>query len=165
MKRIQYNDMGQEIPDPTKPALPTGFKRPDPLADRVRQMVHGELSRRARDQGFETFEESEDFDVGDPDDFDPTTPYEMEFDPLLGEEISPAQLRASDEPGRENADEQFRRRYMRKASKSSGAVDFIRSRLGWPFSKDQSDLEEAVGARERGSPRSAPRKRAPDDDE
>lgn len=41
----------------------------------------------AKTQGYETLEESEDFDCGD-DDFDPKSPWEMQFDPTAGKEIT-----------------------------------------------------------------------------
>lgn len=69
---------GFEIPDPTPMAVPLHFKRPPSLQEQIQQMVRGELSRRAASQGHETFDEAEDFDVGD--DFDPKSPWEINFD-------------------------------------------------------------------------------------
>lgn len=61
-------------------APPVGFKPAPSLADQIREMVRSErLAREAAEGGFETFEEADDFDVGD--DFDPRTPYEESFDP------------------------------------------------------------------------------------
>lgn len=53
--------------------------------DRIQGIIRGErLKEEMRNAGKETFEEADDFDVGD--DFDPTSPYEEIFDPGLAEE-------------------------------------------------------------------------------
>lgn len=60
-------------------APPIGFKPAPSLADQIREMVRSErLAREVAEAGFETFEEADDFDIGD--DFDPSTPYEESFD-------------------------------------------------------------------------------------
>lgn len=82
---------GREIPDPNPLELPLGFKRPETLAEQVQRLVRNSVSEYARLHGHETFEESEDFDVGD--DFDPSTPYELDFDPVLQRDIAPADFR------------------------------------------------------------------------
>lgn len=86
---------GHEIPDPTPVALPTGFKRPEMLAETVARLVRREISERADLAGFETFEEAEDFEIGD--DFEPNSPYEQFFDPLLGKDMSVDQFRKNPE--------------------------------------------------------------------
>lgn len=71
---------GSEVPDPTPMAPPVGYKPAPSLADQIREMVRSErLAREAQEAGFETFEEADDFDVGD--DYEPNTPYEETFDP------------------------------------------------------------------------------------
>ncbi|UIB81459.1 hypothetical protein [Flyfo microvirus Tbat2_151] len=65
-------------------APPVGYKRQPSLADQIREMVRSErLAMEAENAGYETFEEADDFDVGD--DYDPQTPYENEFDTPLDE--------------------------------------------------------------------------------
>lgn len=60
-------------------AIPARFLRPPTMAEQVRALVKAErFAEIVASQGFETFEEADDFDVGD--DFDPTSPYEMDFD-------------------------------------------------------------------------------------
>lgn len=74
------DENGHEIPDsrPLMPALK--LKREPSLAERIRQMVRSDrLAEEARNAGHETFEEADDFEVGD--DYDPESPYEMDFDP------------------------------------------------------------------------------------
>lgn len=82
------DDRGREIPDPTPIAMPVRTKRPLPLADQVARLVRSDLWNQALADDAETFAEADDFDVDD--DFDPNTPYEVEFDPVLGKEIAPA---------------------------------------------------------------------------
>lgn len=65
--------------DPTPIAPPIGWQKPRHIIDDIREMVRGELSRRAADGGYDSFEEAEDFDVDD--EYDPTTPWEQYFEP------------------------------------------------------------------------------------
>lgn len=92
---------GREIPDPTPLRVPGGFKRPETLQEQVARLVRGAISREAEEAGFETFDEAEDFDVED--DFDPRTPFEVVFDPVLGE-ITPHDLR--------KFEGEYRRKYL-----------------------------------------------------
>jgi len=85
---------GHEVPDPTPISIPAGFKRPETLAEQVQRLVRTHISREAERTGRETFEESEDFNVGDDD--APSTPYEEEFDPALGANVTPDELRRSE---------------------------------------------------------------------
>ncbi len=87
---------GHEIPDPTPRALPTGFKRPETLAEQIQRMVRTHVSVAAEQAGVETFSDADDFDTDDDDD-DPSTPYEMEFDPVLGREVSPEMMATAPE--------------------------------------------------------------------
>lgn len=61
----KLNERGQEILDSTPTKVPLNFKRPLPVAEMVRRMVQRELSSTASKLGAETFEESDDFVVGD----------------------------------------------------------------------------------------------------
>lgn len=83
---------GHEVPDPTPLELPAGFKRPETLAEQVQRLVRTSVSQYAAMTGQETFEEAEDFEVDD-ESFDPHTPYEVDFDPILNKEIAPADFR------------------------------------------------------------------------
>lgn len=74
------DDAGNELGDPTPVAPPAHLRRGMSTAEQIKQMVQRELSMRASEMDFETFEESEDFDVDD-DRPDPHTPYEAVFDP------------------------------------------------------------------------------------
>lgn len=82
------DEHGHEVPDPSPLEIPSGFKRPDTLADQVARLVRSHrLAEAAAAAGAETFEESEDFEIDD-DMFDPSSPYEEVFDPLLGRGIT-----------------------------------------------------------------------------
>lgn len=81
------DENGHEIPDPRPMAIPSGLGRPETLEEQVRRLVR---SNAFTEPGQETFEEAEDFDVDD--DFDPSTPYELQFDPVLGKEVSPQMI-------------------------------------------------------------------------
>lgn len=87
----ELDEHGHEVPDPRPMRIPAGFKRPETLAEQVQRLVRTHVSRLAEAQGAETFEESEDFDVGD--DEDPSTPYETHFDPLIGKDLSAAEFK------------------------------------------------------------------------
>lgn len=87
--RRLFNDKGEEMPDPTPIEIDAGLKRPLTLQEQIRRLVRDETVRHALAQdGIETFEEADDFNVGD--DFDPTSPYEEDFDkevPFIGARI------------------------------------------------------------------------------
>lgn len=79
-KMSSYNEKGEEIPDSRPTELAINFKAPQPLEDRIHQLVTGALIQRDLEAaGIETFDEADDFEM---DDLDPTTPYEENFDPL-----------------------------------------------------------------------------------
>lgn len=84
----KYNKNGEEIMDPTPTAVPINFKHPPTLADQVKRLVRSEQLRIAAEKmGKDTFEEANDFDVGD--DFDPAeelTPHEIQA--LEGDELA-----------------------------------------------------------------------------
>jgi len=93
---------GHEIMDPTPVSLPAGFKRPETLAEQVQRLVRNQVSQEAHKAGAETFEEAEDFDIED--EIDPSTPYEAEFDPTLGREVTAQEFH--------NHETKYRQRYL-----------------------------------------------------
>lgn len=104
------NIQGHEIPDPEPLVLPSGFRRPETLAEQVQRLVRTGLSRMAEEQGMESFEEAEDFDVDE--DEDPSTPYETFFDPVLGKDLSPQEFRDHEQAYRRQYLEAQRRYYQ-----------------------------------------------------
>lgn len=102
-KLVQLDEFGREVPDPNPVAVPAGFQVPETLDEQIRRLVRGAVSQQAQEQGLETFEESEDFDIDD-DMFDPSSPYEEVFDPVLGRGITLDEFRRNEEV--------YRRRYL-----------------------------------------------------
>lgn len=75
---------GAEILDPIPVAPPIGYKRQPTMVEHIREMVRSErLRQEAEAAGAESFEESEDFDVGEDD--DPQSVWENEYDPPINE--------------------------------------------------------------------------------
>lgn len=87
----ELDGYGWEVPDQNRVEIPAGFKRPETLAEQVQRLVRTSISRQAEAEGYETWEEANDFDVDD--DFDPTTPYEEFFDPVIGRSVTPEEFR------------------------------------------------------------------------
>lgn len=85
---VRQDEYGREIPDPNPVEVPLGMKRPETLAEQVQRLVRTSISAHAEMHGAESFEEADDFDIEE--DFDPTTPYETQFDPVIGKDITPA---------------------------------------------------------------------------
>lgn len=112
LQRLKFLDeKGRELPDPNPVAIPAGFKRPETLAEQVRRLVRSaRLAELAESQGMETFEESEDFEVDD-DMFDPSSPYEEVFDPVLGRGITLDEFRRNEAVYRQRFLEADRRAY------------------------------------------------------
>lgn len=78
---IKHDAAGGELMDPLPIAPPLGYKKQPSLKDQIRAMVISEKLRvEAETAGYETFDEADDFDIGD--DFDPRSPYEEIFEPL-----------------------------------------------------------------------------------
>lgn len=78
----KYNEFSHEVMDPTPMEPPLGYKKQPSMVELIREQIRSaRLAEEAEAAGMETFEESEDFDVGD--DYDPQSPYENEFDPPI----------------------------------------------------------------------------------
>lgn len=76
-KGMPLNERGQLVPDPTPMAPPIGFRPQPSMVELIRQQVRL-ASEEAKRQGRESFEESDDFDVGD--DPEISSPYELDDD-------------------------------------------------------------------------------------
>lgn len=85
LQRVLHTEDGREIPSNKPIAPPPGWFKAPSMVDQVRALVAGELSKRAGEQGYETAEEADDFEVGD--DYDPRSPYEYSYE--LGPELHP----------------------------------------------------------------------------
>lgn len=86
----QIGKDGREYGDDTPMAPPVGYKRQPTMVEIIREAVRNEkLQQDLRAAGHETFEEADDFDIGD--DYDPQTPYENDFDPPIREVFAEAE--------------------------------------------------------------------------
>lgn len=81
----RLNESGAEVPDPEPVGLPLGYKHPPTLEDRIKAMIQVTLSRQAAEAGAETFEEANDFDVGEEDN-----------DPLTGKQFLDPEVTVND---------------------------------------------------------------------
>lgn len=82
--------VGLEIADPVPIAIPAGMRAPPSLREQMDELFRvGRLREEANRD--ETIDEANDFDLDDYVD-DLMTPWETEYDPLLGREISPAEF-------------------------------------------------------------------------
>ncbi|AZL82989.1 hypothetical protein [Apis mellifera associated microvirus 53] len=70
---------GLEQMDPNPAAPNLRFKRQPSYFEQIRNQVKFELSQAAQDKGFETFDEANDFNIGD--DFEPYSQHEETFGP------------------------------------------------------------------------------------
>lgn len=78
---------GREIPDSEPMQPPIGYNRQPSLSEQMRAMiVSHQLAREAAEAGMETFEEADDFEIGDDFEEERHSPYEANFDPMTPEE-------------------------------------------------------------------------------
>jgi len=126
-KRISMQDRyltpgGAEIPDP-RPAAPALGRKPEMnIRDYIKTLVHNERLQAEIDAaGHETFEEANDFEVGD--DYFPDSQYENDLEPSVAELVREgtaslsAKARAAEK--REH-DEKMARRAARRAELDEG---------------------------------------------
>lgn len=111
----RLNDKGAEIPDQAPIELPAGFAIPETIAQSIQRLVRGAVSRAAHEQGLETFEESEDFDLDGEEDDDRTSLYETHFDPVLGKDLSPQEFKDNEA--------HYRRQYMEAQRRYFASID------------------------------------------
>jgi len=71
------DEKGREIPNATPMEPPVGYVKRKTIAEQMREMIAA-ASAEAAQAGAETEEEANDFDVDE--DFDPTSPWEHDFD-------------------------------------------------------------------------------------
>lgn len=84
--------VGMEIADPKPMAIPAGMRAPPSLREQMDELFRVSRLREAAEEP-ETIDEANDFDI---DDYfhhgDDMTPWQTDYDPLLGREISPAEF-------------------------------------------------------------------------
>ena len=75
------NENGHEVLDPMPKSLTIPFRRPEPLHARIRRMILEAVQAQRGNDEVESFEDADDFEVGDSADYeDRMTPYEEHFD-------------------------------------------------------------------------------------
>lgn len=134
---MKFDDQGREIPDPTPVEVPFAARRPESLQDMIRRLVRTDVSKAAEQVGAETFEEANDFEVGDDDAELSATHHE------LHEEVVNEAVRVRREISEQEVD-----------SKRTKSRD--RSKSGSDELNEEEDVEEGDAAESRT--RSAPRK-------
>lgn len=105
----------KEVLDTTPVAIPVGFHRPLTIQETIARYISS-ASAMAAANGAETFEEAEDFDVED--DYDPSSPWEREFDPVTGKEMY-KQERAYMDSARQEFDRLYTEHKKANVGKSS----------------------------------------------
>lgn len=78
VQSLYLDEYGREKPNPYPLEPPIGYKKQPTIAELMRQAIR-QASEEARSAGYETEEEANDFDIDD--EFDPSTPYEHDFEP------------------------------------------------------------------------------------
>jgi len=76
----RLDEKGREILDGRPMEPPVGYNPQPSLMEKIRKMVHdAQIQRDLAKAGAETFDEANDFDVGD--DYDPSSPWEQYYEP------------------------------------------------------------------------------------
>lgn len=97
----RLDERGRELLDGRPMEPPVGYNPQPSLMDRIRTMVRdAALQRDLARAGAETFDEANDFEVGD--DYDPSSPWEQYYEPTPFEEfIADKEQAQKAEPPRE----------------------------------------------------------------
>ncbi|AZL82947.1 hypothetical protein [Apis mellifera associated microvirus 40] len=74
---MRFDEHGRELPDDTPIAKPVRFNRPGSTLDEIRRNLDM-ANRLAQEQGLETFDEADDFQIGD--DFEENHPWAEQID-------------------------------------------------------------------------------------
>lgn len=86
MQKIAAGFTGLEKTDPKPMEVPVQFRQSETLEQRMARILRSsELRAAAQRAGYETFEEADDFEVGE--DYDPSSPYESDFDLAAVQEV------------------------------------------------------------------------------
>lgn len=81
-KARRYDADGKFYPDPVPMAPPVGFVQKPSIADQMRRIFHSEQMKiLAAQEGRESFEEADDFEIQD--EYDPRSPFEMQLEQEL----------------------------------------------------------------------------------
>lgn len=131
------NEYGQEIVDQTPVEVPAGLRRPETLTEKVRRMIVEQTRVIAETQGRESFEEADDFDVGD--DYDPRSPHELSLDQELEPRLSRKQI---DHELRIHQERVKKLKEMRKDGVAKSVVGDTKHNPTGPSGKDGIEAKE-----------------------
>lgn len=102
----------REVPDPEPVAEMVGFEHPPTLVEQMKQFIREEISEQARDQGFDTLDEEDDFEDPDGEYLSPYEYAELQ-DEYIGEDGRGVEPKTDDEteeaPGEDEEDEESTR--------------------------------------------------------
>lgn len=161
--REGFDEFGRELPDPTPMEVPVSYCQGPTLKETIQRMMHHEMLRQRADaEGFDSFEEGDDFEIED-DPLDPHTPYEAYFDPPVEKPLTRrdgSDIGVSSNVGRTQENDY--------GSRSSGAVEGrVDDRVGGDRGSDkvgkgesgsQQDADDGRGVREADRGASSSRK-------
>lgn len=132
---------GLEYPDPVPMAPPVGWNAPPTMAQFIRQFVRQELvNRELANAGFETFDEADDLDI--PDDLDPHSSYEDEFEPLTDEARSDIKSSLGQTKETDDGKSSFNKGRVDDSNVGDGQSDKVKS--GKSKSEQKSDNDGSV---------------------
>lgn len=63
LRTAYIGDDGREVNNPRPMTIPAGFNRPPTLQEQIQRCMKVELSKQAMQQGYESWEEANDFDI------------------------------------------------------------------------------------------------------
>lgn len=91
---LKKSPRSRETPDPTPVEIPVQFRRAESMDERIARIVEHSISKEAERQGFETFDEANDFDVDD--DLFPASAWETSTDAHLVDAVKAGVLERPD---------------------------------------------------------------------
>lgn len=96
-KGLHHNERGEELLDPTPVRARIPLQAHERLEVKIARMLNSaKIREEFMRSGIETFEEADDFDVGE--DMDPETPYERDFDHATITAVDKGVTRAPERP-------------------------------------------------------------------
>lgn len=111
----KYDEFGRELENVDPVEMPVKFKRPPTIHEMIAQAVRSESwKRKMESEGRETFEEANDFDVGD--DVEPDSRYEVADD----SEFAFQEQQLLERAGKDLEQEKLEREERKKVKKAEG---------------------------------------------
>lgn len=85
LTEARLSPRGREVCNPMPVEMPVKMRKPEGLHEQIKRILRIELSRQVSDQGAESFEEANDFNVDDGFETEPYSPYVALEEEYLGE--------------------------------------------------------------------------------